>query len=156
MDTRGRCGYEIGFLVQYEHGGGHDRSLGCAAKKNPLSRIKLSDPTCGVLTMLVAKIQFLRESINLEPICREAAWKHRHCLWRLRWWSSPSKHWETIWLRVQLHHVLVWLCRLLSRLRTSFWSARISSLYIQRRMASRKWRTCHKSNKNRVWISRQF
>ena len=42
-------------------------------KKNPLSRIKLSDPTCEVLTMLVAKIQFLRESINLEPICREAA-----------------------------------------------------------------------------------
>ena len=35
MDTRGRCGYEIGFLVQYEHGRRHDRRLGCATKKNP-------------------------------------------------------------------------------------------------------------------------
>ena len=113
-----------------------------ALQKKIHLRNKFSDLPCGVLTMLVAKIQFLRESINLWPICREAAWKHRHCLWRYRWWSSPSKHWETIWQRVQLHHVLVWLCRLLSRLRTSSWSARISSLCIQHRMASRKWHTC--------------
>ena len=32
VDTRGRCGYEIGFLVQDKHCGGHNRSLGCAKK----------------------------------------------------------------------------------------------------------------------------